>query len=133
MSIQGESGILGEEGLSPPRVRAGSLHPVGHLHVQVACCMLLAVHVAGCALLQVTMKINADVQSRKLSITVGRNVITVNSVTERGTGSTIIVDPSVNPPNNTVYIGLGAGLGVGLLLILAIAVILGAIVYVYRR
>lgn len=87
-------------------------------------------------MLQVSPKIQAAVE-RGFSLQVQGSNIVVGSVGQRNddTAVIVVVEPNstVVQQNTTLYIGLGAGLGGGLVLILVIAVILGVVVYFYRR
>lgn len=85
--------------------------------------------------MQVSRNIRADFAKGVLTVTVQGVTIEVRSVEARNSGPQVIVMPTtiVEPASTRLYVALGAGLGAGLILILAIAVLLGVVLYIYRR
>ncbi len=74
------------------------------------------------------MKIQLAANWGQLSVAYSGSTFTVALVEIRGS-VTVVVQSS----NTTLYIGLGVGVGAGILLLVLTAVVLGTVIYVYRR
>ena len=73
------------------------------------------------------MKIKEDATLGQFAVVYGGKTLNVAAVESRGTATTTYV------VRTTLYVGLGVGLGLGVLLLVVTAVVLGAVIYFYRR